>query len=544
MDNVEGQNMNIEDRAVICASNKDISQKSATSLLRQVVDTATMASCREKCEQDNYQRNDVASDSNSLKRECSAASRLLLSSKHISNNNTLNVSKILQEADVPLVKQIVTAAKQQVHAQVDDAIIRPICADIGPTNLYNSASTKETPNSHYCDKNIVSKHKVSYFTLSLSKNTVKPTENHPLQESPTCPGAMAIFPAGYRTPGLSSPSNEVTLTNTEATCAQDPTLIVGASDVEASGEPTLKAFLVNNDTGVVASATLHDEDTERKKNQQFWMRTMLGSCIMASVIAIAVAVPVVLTSSGPAQASIGLPTSSPFPSAVPSFTPTSSPSTALFGFLVTNSFDGGSALDIPGSPQQMALDWLVKVSEISELDYHLLQNYALVTLFYETDGRQWISMKDFIEKRSELEAVILVDDNYFTGEWLNITPSVNPLGFCNWQGVLCNDNREIDSLSLASNRLKGSIPAELGILGKSLSKFDMKWTIKKGTLIISANGKEQLMTRHSFPQHILTLDLITIGFINFTRNSIEGTLPLSFLQMTNLGQYRISSLIW
>ena len=48
------------------------------------------------------------------------------------------------------------------------------------------------------------------------------------------------------------------------------------------------------------------------------MRTILGSFITASIIATAVAVPVVLTHSGPAQTVGGSPTLSPVPSAKPS----------------------------------------------------------------------------------------------------------------------------------------------------------------------------------------------------------------------------------
>ena len=286
------------------------------------------------------------------------------------------------------------------------------------------------------------------------------------------PGATEIFPGGV------SPLQPLNRTHAHG-ISQDqlPETTMGVSDVEVphSHEPTLNAILVNDATGVVASATLIDEDAEEKKNLQHRMRTILGSFITASIIATAVAVPVLLTHSGSAQTFVGSPTSSPIPSAVPSFTPTSSPSTALFGFLAANSFDDGSALDIPGSPQQMALDWLVNVSGIFEMDYHLLQNYALVTFYFETAGKQWTSTGVFDTKRSVLQSASALDDEEFTGEWLNVTPSVNPLGFCNWLGVMCNDNQEIDSLMLSSNQLKGSIPAELGILYKSLSKSYIIW---------------------------------------------------------------------
>jgi hypothetical protein len=63
-----------------------------------------------------------------------------------------------------------------------------------------------------------------------------------------------------------------------------------------------------------------------------------------------------------------------------------------------------------------------------------------------------------------------MDDEYYTGAWLNTTPSVNPLSYCNWQGVVCNENREIKSLTLPESQLKGSIPEALGILHKSVSK--------------------------------------------------------------------------
>ena len=312
------------------------------------------------------------------------------------------------------------------------------------------------------------------------------------------PGATEIFPGGV---APLQPMNRAHASGISQ--AQLPETTTEVSDVEVphSHEPTLNAFLVNDDTGVIANATLLDEDAEEKKNLQRRMRTILGSFITASIITTAVAVPVVLTRSASAQTFVGSPTSSPIPSAVPSCIPTSSPSTALLGFLAANSFDGGSALDIPGSPQQMALDWLVNVSGIFDMDYYLLQNYALVTLYFETAGKQWISTEDFDTKRSVLQSSTTVDDEFFKGEWLNVTPSVNPLGFCNWLGVMCNDNQEIDSLMLSGSQLKGSIPAELGILRKSLSKSLIIWIAQKAFA-----SSDELIFEY-FLSHILSSSL-------------------------------------
>ena len=345
-----------------------------------------------------------------------------------------------------------------------------IHVDTGITYFSDKKLTKGTSNTNYQDKNVARKHMACKSTPSLTKHSVKPTGNDQQQENPTHPGAMAMFPGGNDRQVLTPMNNDISFLNADHHDALATTVVNGASGVEGGGKPTLQAFLVNDHNDVVASATILDVEAEEKKNQRRRMRTILGSFITASIIATAVAVPVVLTRSASAQTFVGSPTSSPIPSAVPSSTPTSSPSTSLFGFLAANSFDGGSALDIPGSPQQMALDWLVNVSGIFEMDYHLLQNYALVTFYFETAGQQWISTEEFDFMHSVQQSATVVDDEKFRGEWLNVTSNVNPLGFCDWQGVVCNGNQEIDSLMLSGTRLKGSIPAELGILHKSLSK--------------------------------------------------------------------------
>ena len=297
------------------------------------------------------------------------------------------------------------------------------------------------------------------------------------QEETTHPGALAMFPTSSVGSVLSTPNDDTISVQDES---QSQFLAsTGDSGIEAH-EPTLKAVLVTEDPGVLASATLLDVEAEKKFHQQRRIRTMVGTLIIASIIAVAVAVPVVLTRPGPSAATF-TPSSSPVPSVTPSYLPTvspsihpswvpsSSPSSGLFGFLAVNSFDGGMMLAIAGSSQQRAMDWLLEESGLPEMNYYLLQTYALVTLYFETYGRQWISTADFDEKRLELGSFVKKDSDYI-GEWLNITPSVNPNGFCDWQGVLCNNISEIESLNLSSNRLYGSLPAELGMLHQSLSK--------------------------------------------------------------------------
>ena len=313
----------------------------------------------------------------------------------------------------------------------------------------------------------------------LNQHSVQPHE--PMvsyqQEETAHPGALAIFPTSSMESMPSTPNDDTISVQDES---QHQFLAsTGDSGIEAH-EPALNAVLVTEDPGVLASATLLDIEAEKKFHQQRRIRTMVGTLIIASIIAVAVAVPVVLTRPGPPAATFS-PSSSPVPSVTPSFFPTaspsihpswspsSSPSSGLFGFLVANSFDGGTMLAIAGSSQQRAMDWLLEVFGQPDMNYYILQTYALVTLYFETYGRQWISTVDSDEKRLELGSFVRKDSDYI-GEWLNITSSVNPNGFCNWQGVLCNNIREIESLNLSSNRLYGSLPAELGMLHQSLSK--------------------------------------------------------------------------
>ena len=291
------------------------------------------------------------------------------------------------------------------------------------------------------------------------------------------PGALAMYPTNSVGSVPSTPNDDKISVQDES----QPQFLAstGDSDIEAH-EPTLNAVLVTEDPGVLASATLLDIEAEKIFHKQCRLGTMVGTLIIASIIAVAVAVPVVLTRPGPPAATFSL-SSSPVPSATPSFLPTvcpsihpswvpsSRPSSDLFGFLAANSFDSGMMLAIAGSSQQRAMDWLLEVSGLSQMDYYLLQIYALVTLYFETFGKQWISKVDSDEKRLALGSLVKKDTEYI-GEWLNITPSVNPNGFCDWHGVFCNDNREIESLKLPLNRLYGSLPAELGMLHQSLSK--------------------------------------------------------------------------
>ena len=196
-------------------------------------------------------------------------------------------------------------------------------------------------------------------------------------------------------------------------------------------------------------------------------RVTIG-CIMfllAVLVATVTSIAVVYTRPG-GKSVTPSPTASLEPSASPSSFPSTSPSTNLFGFLAAYSFDGGLALSKEGSPQQKAMYWLVKSSGLVTMNYQLLQNYALATLYYATFGTQWSSSVFYNLQRLSGNPDSSVD---FSKDWLS-----TDLGSCKWQGVSCNQEGAITSLQLCSNHLYGSIPAEMAMLAQSLSKYPGK----------------------------------------------------------------------
>ena len=111
----------------------------------------------------------------------------------------------------------------------------------------------------------------------------------------TSPGVVAVFPGVLVDPVQSPPIGGSFVQNSSQ--AQVP-MTIGASDIEAAHESTLSAFLVDEDLGVFATATLVDREAKVKIHQHCGVMIMLGSFIMAIIIAVAVTVSVLLTRQG------------------------------------------------------------------------------------------------------------------------------------------------------------------------------------------------------------------------------------------------------
>ena len=336
----------------------------------------------------------------------------------------------------------------------------------------------------------------------------------------TNPGALRVFPSGDLRQRNDSPISffteatpgQMTLVPTDLEEGQHPdpaTLIVADSSVllsngdgdHSNGDEPIIASLVP-DT-VLASAQVFDTEADDKRRHR---RRLIGFLGVLAILCLVIALSVVLSRRNNPQEVTSIPTP------VPSPIPTGSPTTNLFGFLAENSFDGGEALSTSGSPQQHAMHWLMNQTGLSsQMNYHLLQYYALVTLYYRTSGANWVT------SQQDLQSIVAQSTpNMIKGQWLNSNPSFN--GFCTWHHVFCNLDFQVTSLQLSYNKLVGSIPAELAILHPTISK-----------------PKCACHCFFDFLKMFLTRYCMVSANIDLSGNSIDGDLPSSLGLMSSLG---------
>jgi hypothetical protein len=134
--------------------------------------------------------------------------------------------------------------------------------------------------------------------------------------------------------------------------------------------------------------------------------------------------------------------------AEPTEPPTPSPQEVrkeLESFLSGASFDNGTALQAPSTPQNEALIWLANNTNLDTYsDEKKIQRYVLATLFYSTNGTSWEGNARWLSDSDECD-------------WYN-----KGAGSCKKGATV--------ELDLSSNGLFGTIPNELAFLSNSLGK--------------------------------------------------------------------------
>ena len=170
----------------------------------------------------------------------------------------------------------------------------------------------------------------------------------------------------------------------------------------------------------------------------------------------------------------------------------------------------------PESPQEKATTWLKLVDKSDNCNHTLKERYILAVFFYSTYGENW---KD--------KSMWLSNDDH-----------------CSWFGVTCNENN-VQRLSLSHNRLKGTIPLELGSLS-SLDNIVLDGNELHGHVPNEIFGLKDLYrfcVEHNhlsgqFFQSDVFKSNSTLKMLQIRDNFFTGTLPSEINSLTKLEDFR------
>jgi hypothetical protein len=177
-----------------------------------------------------------------------------------------------------------------------------------------------------------------------------------------------------------------------------------------------------------------------------------------------------------------------------------------------------AALDIPNSPQNQSLQWLLGSSNFQDLSFHRqVQRYAMATIYYATGGRSSWSNAG--------------------GNWLTDESE------CKWvqgsQGYFCGENDALLMLKQRNNMLNGTIPDEIRLLS-SLVVIDLTMNQITGTLS-SELGLLTALTNLYLDKNAFTGtvpselgSLKALKWLNVGVNQLTGTVPTELGSLTAL----------
>ena len=176
---------------------------------------------------------------------------------------------------------------------------------------------------------------------------------------------------------------------------------------------------------------------------------------------------------------------------------------------------------VPGSPQDLALKWLLnfdtKTNGCKGLD-GITQRYILAVFYYSTDGNNWFNKSSWLGASNE----------------------------CTWYGVKCTNG--VSSLDFDANNLGGTLPMELAKL-PSLQEIHAYVNQISGTIPIQLGSLSNLtlldLENNNFSGPFFFPELFqlasTLTTLRGSYNSFSGSIPTEIGLMTQLQQIWISN---
>lgn len=214
-----------------------------------------------------------------------------------------------------------------------------------------------------------------------------------------------------------------------------------------------------------------------------------------------------------------------------------------------------------GSPQNMALDWLINKDAMYSCpeDENLVQRYVVAVFYYSSIGDEWLqcSAPDELENPDSIEkanANCNIEDESPDGggtdAWLT------PVSECQWAGLACQRSignvlvridfesnnlqgtipfelqelKELRFLHLEEGKTAGTIPQEIGNMSK-LQEFDVNFNLLVGSIpdsIYQLKNLAELDMNDNLLQGSLSSDigkLTSLRFLQLSRNRMTGTIP-------------------
>jgi hypothetical protein len=167
------------------------------------------------------------------------------------------------------------------------------------------------------------------------------------------------------------------------------------------------------------------------------------------------------------------------------------------------------------SPQGQALDWLI-ADQTSDLtipllsDDRLMVRYALAVFYFALNGSNWIVQANFLSSADHE---------------------------CDWTivniGVACDSNRRVNVLSLANNGLSGTLPDEIELLS-TLQHLNLSGAYVNGG---TSRGDSNRL-RGSIPTQLGTLGRLIL--LDLSQNILNGAIPTELAKLDDLVELRLN----